>query len=327
MRLRLKDAFGRRIDYLRISLTEKCNFRCVYCMPPEGISRVCPRDVLETDEIVRLVRILAACGVTRVRLTGGEPLLRRDIVTVVEKLSGIPGISHVALTTNGSRLSRTADSLKHAGLNGVNISIDSLRRGRFREVTGRDGLVEVLEGLKRSVDAGLGVKVNVVALRGLGEDEVLEFCALARRNAIEVRFIEFMPLCGSGWRRDLFLPMFQVKSWIRKRYPLVPMERGTAVAETFGIQGSSGRIGFIASLSEPFCEACNRLRLTSSGELRLCLFSPENVNVRALLRGAASDEEILRSIRRAVWFKPKGTDLWKEETDPGRRPKIRMIGG
>jgi len=255
----LVDSFGRTFNYLRVSLTDRCNFRCTYCMPPEGISLLPREDILRFEEIEKLVRIFVSLGIDRVRLTGGEPLLRKKIVSLVAALSHIEGLSEVNLTTNGTLLAPLAESFKEAGLSGINVSLDSLNRVRFKQITLRDELNEVLYGIDKAVKAGLKLKINVVALSDMTHSEFLSFCQRAFNNPIEIRFIEFMPLCGTGYKPDLVLPIGTLKKWAREAYDLIPLERGSQVAESFIIAGGKGRLGFIGSMSEPFCDSCNNL--------------------------------------------------------------------
>ncbi|MDM7917295.1 MAG: GTP 3',8-cyclase MoaA [Candidatus Eisenbacteria bacterium] len=331
----LEDRHGRRLDYLRVSVTDLCNFRCTYCHPASGFA-LQPRDeLLSSEEIERLCRIFARLGVRKIRLTGGEPLLRRDLVPLVERLRCIEGIASLALTTNGARLSALARRLADAGLDSVNVSLDSLDRQRFERITGRDEIDLVLRGIETALTSGLAVKVNVVAMRDLERAEVLAFCEMAERLAIEVRFIEFMPLCGTAWRPDLVLPLDRVRSWIEEERKLEPATaRGARVAESFRFAGGAGGVGFIASLTDPFCGACNRIRMTASGRLGLCLFSQLGVDLRGPLRRGAPDEEIAQTIRQSVWQKPKGAEEFQRAVETGKRsagsvslPSIRLLGG
>ncbi|MFH1263000.1 MAG: GTP 3',8-cyclase MoaA [Pseudomonadota bacterium] len=324
----LLDSFGRKIDYLRVSLTESCNFHCVYCAPTEKVTLAPPRELLASDELIRLLRIFARLGIRRVRLTGGEPLLRRDIVSLVRTLRGFSKFEDIALTTNGSFLASLAEPLERAGLSAVNVSLDSLNRERFARITGRDRLKEVMAGIDRAVAMSLRVKINVMALMDLSREEVLEFCRMAFERPISVRFLEFMPLCGEGWTPDRMLPIGTVRRWISNEYPLRRQHRGPHAAETFAIDGARGTVGFIASLTEPFCEACNRLRLTATGRVHLCLFSPLEFDLRAAVRDGSGDEEIESQIRRAVLQKPRERSAfseWKKGQDP--LPRIRVLGG
>ncbi|MBI2340933.1 MAG: GTP 3',8-cyclase MoaA [Deltaproteobacteria bacterium] len=323
----LHDSYARNLTYLRISLTDRCNFRCVYCMPPEGIKLLPRAEVLTLEEIERLARIFVSLGVNKIRLTGGEPLLRKRIVYLVSSLSRFDGLRELGLTTNGSFLADLAFPLKEAGLNTVNVSLDSLNRERFARITLRDELPEVLSGVTRALEAGLAVKINAVALSDLTRDEVVHFCRLAQNYPLEVRFLEFMPLCGTGYKPELVAPFKGIKSWVFDEMDLVPLPRDENVAETYQVKDGPGRIGFIASMSEPFCGTCTRLRLTSTGGLRLCLFSPLEIDLRTPLRSGAADDEIADLIRKGVWKKPKGHEEYLGKTQYRELPKIRMLGG
>ena len=323
----ITDSFGRHLAYLRISLTDRCNFRCLYCLPPEGVSLVPREELLTLEEIERLSRIFVSLGVTKIRLTGGEPLLRKRVVSLVAALSGIEGLIHLTMTTNGSLLAPLAGDLKEAGLGSINISLDSLSRIRFARITRSDHWHEVMYGITQALSAGLAVKINVVAVSDLSREEVLNFCALARGYPVEVRFLEFMPLCGSGWNNELRLPMQKLKRWVMEALPLREGARGDDVAETYTVEGFEGRIGFIASISSPFCGRCSRLRLTSTGGLRPCLFSDLETDLKTPLRSCASDDELAALIRRAAWGKPKGHEEFLGRMRDGDLPKIRLLGG
>ncbi|EKD41522.1 MAG: hypothetical protein ACD_73C00675G0002 [uncultured bacterium] len=325
--MHLIDSYNRKLDYLRISLTDRCNFRCVYCMPPEGITLLPKNEVLSLEEIGRLAGIFISLGTKKIRLTGGEPLLRKNIVSLVRDLASVAGLEELGLTTNGFFLAPLAHELKANGLSSVNISIDSLNRLRFHHVTRTDSFEDVFAGFMASLEAGLKVKVNVVAMNDLGEKEVESFVELAKKFPVELRFLEFMPLCGSAWQSEKRLSLSQLKQWVSSHCSLVPIPRGRNVADTFQIEGHEGKIGFISSMSEPFCGDCSRLRLTSTGMLRLCLFSPLEMDLRTPLRQGALDEEIAALITRSVLQKPKGHEEYLEKTKYSELPKIRSVGG
>jgi len=324
------DAYGRQITYLRLSVTDQCQFRCVYCMPPEGVPHLPHRELMTADEMERLVQAMAAMGVWRLRLTGGEPLLRRDIVELVERFARIPGITDLALTTNGERLPALARELKRAGLQRINISLDSMNSERFHQLTGVDAFRAVWDGIQASLDAGFAVKINAVAMNGISDEEIDDFARLAAEHPVEVRFIEFMPLCGTGWRPDLMLPIAHVRDRIAARYHLIGQgHRGSEVAESFVIDGGRGRVGFIASMTEPFCSTCSRIRVNAAGKIQLCLFSALTYNILPTLRSGASIEEIQAEVRRAVWQKP-ASHPWADgptEARPENNAMIRIIGG
>jgi molybdenum cofactor biosynthesis protein A len=331
----LVDSFGRRIDNLRISLTDRCNFRCVYCMPPEGLPMLNKSRFLTTEQIVRFVRIVGGVGVSRYRLTGGEPLLRTDICDVVRALKGVPTVAELSVTTNGSRLAELAAPLREAGLDRVNVSLDSVDKRRFQTVTLSAQYDRVRRGIQAALDVGFPVKLNMVILKGLPDEEILEFVQLAVDNDIEVRFLEFMPLCGEGWEADLVYPISRVRDIVRAHFPLEPQYRGNRTAETYEISEGPGKVGFIASLSEPFCETCSRMRLTADGRIRPCLFSDYEVSIGELLANGAGDDEVLAAIRTAVANKPKGNQFvdnpFGAEEEDGTRvsggPFIRTVGG
>jgi len=326
----LMDAHGRRIGDLRLSVTDRCNFRCQYCMPAEGLPWLERSDVLSFEEIERLTRILVGLGVVDVRLTGGEPLVRRDLPNLAARLRGIEGLEDLSLTTNGYLLERHADALVAAGIDRFNVSLDTLARDRFFAMTRRDALPQVLRGLQRLAEfpEAHPIKVNAVALRGFTEQEVLPFARFARERPFEVRFIEFMPLDGDrAWEPSLVLTGEEIRAMIDAVYPLEPAPREpSATARVFRFRDGRGRIGFINPVSEPFCADCNRLRLTADGRLRTCLFSMHETDLRGPLRSGADDDEITRVVREAVWRK----ELKHRVNEPGFRPPARTmsaIGG
>jgi GTP 3',8-cyclase len=326
----LRDAHGRAITDLRVSVTDRCNFRCRYCMPAEGMPWLPREEILSFEEITRLVRILAGLGITDVRLTGGEPLARRDFPRLVAMLSSIDGIRDLSVTTNGYLLERDAAALVDAGIDRVNVSVDSLARDRFHEITRRDALPQVLRGLEAigAFDRVRPIKVNAVAIRDFTEDEVLRFADFARSTDYQVRFIEFMPLDGDrAWERDMVLTGNEVRALIETRYPLEALAREPhATARVYRFADGQGEIGFINPVSEPFCADCNRIRLTADGELRTCLFSVHETDLRAPLRAGVTDAELAETIREAVWRK----ELKHHVNDPGFRPPPRTmsaIGG
>jgi cyclic pyranopterin phosphate synthase len=313
----LVDGHGRPIGDVRISVTDRCNFRCQYCMPAEGLPWL-QRDALLTyEEIARLVRLLASMGVHDVRLTGGEPLVRRDLWRLVEQLSAIEDVHDLSLTTNGYLLTRQVDDLVRAGLRRINVSLDSLAPDRFFQLTRRDSLAQVLEGLEAAQrhEELRPIKVNVVALRDFTEDEVLRFAEFARRHPYEVRFIEFMPLdADHAWTRDRVLPNAEIVAMIDAVYPLEPVGRERhGTARRYRFADGNGSMGFISPVSEPFCGDCNRIRLTAEGELRTCLFSMTETDLRGPLRSGATDAELEAIVRDAVWHK----ELKHHVNDPG----------
>jgi cyclic pyranopterin phosphate synthase len=331
----LVDSYGRRIDNLRVSLTDRCNFRCVYCMPAEGLPMLEKSRFLTLDQIVRFVRIVGGVGVKRYRLTGGEPLLRRDIVEIVRALKAVPTVEELSVTTNGSRLAELSTPLRQAGLDRINVSLDSVDKKRFEAVTLTAQYGRVREGIEAALGAGFPVKLNMVVLKGLPDEEILAFVRMAVDRDIEVRFLEFMPLCGEGWEAELFYPIPQVRDVVRSQFELEAQHRGNRTAETYTIDGGPGKVGFIASLSEPFCADCSRMRLTADGKIRPCLFSDYEVSVGDLLNDGATDAEILAAIRTAVANKPRGNEFMGAPFESGRQngrrvsngPFIRTVGG
>jgi cyclic pyranopterin phosphate synthase len=311
----LVDGHGRRIADLRVSVTDRCNFRCQYCMPAEGLPWLERDAVLSFEEIERLVALTAAMGVTDVRLTGGEPLERSDFPHLVEMLS--PLVEDLSVTTNGFLLERDAEALVRAGVTRFNVSIDSLQRDRFYEMTRRDALPRVLRGLEvlASFPEAHPIKINAVAMRGFTEDEVLPFARFAREYPYEVRFIEFMPLdADHQWTPDAVLTGDEVRAAIEKEFPLEPAPREPhATARVYRFADGRGSIGFINPVSEPFCGDCNRIRLTADGKLRTCLFSLNETDLRAPLRDGAGDAELERIVRDAVWRK----ELKHRVNEPG----------
>ena len=332
----LVDSFGRQVTYLRISLTDRCNFRCIYCMPAEGLPVLPWSQYLTSEEIIRFVRIIGRLGVTRIRLTGGEPLLREDIVEIVSSLKMIDTVHDLSITTNGSQLGHLARSLKEAGLDRINISLDSLNPERFKKVTLSDTFHEVRDATFLALRLGFPVKLNMVALRGLTPEEIVDFVRLACFYPLEVRFLEFMPLCGTGWKPDLVYPIEEVRQIVGEHFDLQEINpRGDQVAQTFEIRGGKGKVGFIASVTEPFCNQCSRIRLSSDGKIHPCLFSDRQVSVKELLREKAPDEKIMETIRFAVTIKPKGNQFsdhpfqFDQENNFEFQPvpMIRSIGG
>jgi GTP 3',8-cyclase len=326
----LRDGHGRLIGDLRVSVTDRCNFRCQYCMPAEGLPWLDRSELLTFEEIERVVRLLVPLGVHSVRLTGGEPLVRRGLPDLVRMLRTIEGLEDLSLTTNGYLLEGLAEALVDAGLERINVSLDSLSRDRFFQMTRRDSLPQVIRGLEtleRFPQLGL-VKVNCVAMRGFTEDEVIPFADLARRKPYQVRFIEFMPLdADHAWSADRVLTGSEIRTMIDRVYPLEPLEREAhATAKVWRFRDGRGEIGFVNPVSEPFCADCDRIRLTAEGKLRTCLFSLHETDLREPLRSGADDEQVVEAVRDAVWRK----ELKHHVAEPGfRQPPRTMsqIGG
>jgi cyclic pyranopterin phosphate synthase len=311
----LIDGHGRRIGDLRLSVTDRCNFRCQYCMPAEGLPWLERSAVLSFEEIERVVALLAEMGIGSLRLTGGEPLVRRDFPRLAGMLA--PLVEDLSVTTNGYLLERDAAALVAAGINRFNVSIDSLQRDRFFDMTRRDALPQVLRGLEALAahPEAHPIKVNAVALRGFTEEEVLPFARFAREHPYEVRFIEFMPLDGDrSWTRDQVLTGAEVRAAINAVFPLEAEPREpSATARTYRFADGTGRIGFINPVSEPFCSDCDRIRLTADGKLRTCLFSLNETDLREPLRAGASDDDLEQIVRDAVWRK----ELKHHVNEPG----------
>ena len=304
------DRFGRRHVYLRLAITEYCNLSCTYCRPG-GAAGPGPKmaSAMSAGAIERLVRVCAGLGVKKVRITGGEPTVRPDLVEITRRIATVPGIETLALTTNGVHLADLAAPLREAGLEKLNVSLDSLRPDRFATITGRDELDAVLQGVDAAFAAGFApLKVNVVVMRGVNDDELLEFVALGRDRAINVRFIEYMPFRENGWSREGLVPYQEMLARISRKFPVEPIGRGErtgGVAKDFAIEGHLGRVSFITPISDTFCERCNRLRITADGRLKTCLFAPAGVDLAVAMEGGSTDEELSLLIRSALEQKPE----------------------
>ncbi|KAM4625385.1 molybdenum cofactor biosynthesis protein 1 isoform 1-T1 [Polymixia lowei] len=304
----LTDTFGRRHSYLRISLTEKCNLRCQYCMPEEGVKLTPRSQLLSTSEVLTLARLFVQEGVEKIRLTGGEPLIRPDILDIIAELRKLEGLKTIAVTTNGMNLARLLPKLKEAGLDLINISLDSLVPAKFEFIVRRKGFHKVMEGIDKAIEMGYNpVKVNCVIMRGLNEDELLDFVALTEKKPLEVRFIEYMPFDGNKWNFKKMVSYQEMLDHIRQQWPALEMlPIGHAdTAKTFKVPGFKGQVGFITSMSDHFCGSCNRLRITADGNLKVCLFGNSEVSLRDVLRSGAPDEELLQIIGAAVGRKKK----------------------
>jgi len=327
----LRDGWGREIRSVRVSVTDKCNFRCTYCMPAEGLEWLGRDEILTFEEIARLVRVLASLGVDEVRLTGGEPLVRRDLPALVEMLAAIPGVRDLSLTTNGVLLDRLAGPLVAAGLKRINVSLDSLSHVRFAELTRRDALDAVLRGLEEAerYPELRPIKVNCVAIKGFTEEEVPALAELARRKPYVVRFIEFMPLDADEiWREDQVLTGGEIRALIEERYgPLVELPaKASSTARRYGFADGIGELGFVNPVSEPFCSSCDRIRLTADGQLRTCLFSRREWDLKTPLRDGSSDEQVVAALRNAVAHK----ELKHRINEPGfvrASRSMSQIGG
>lgn len=325
---RLVDRFGRAHTYLRISVTDRCNLRCFYCMPLEGIAWKKKEEILNFDEIKLIAEIFAELGINKIRLTGGEPLVRKDLPVLVSMLDGVDGIETLALTTNAALLAPNAKLLKQCGIKQLNISLDSLKPERFEKITGRDEHKKVLDGIHASLEAGFqSLKLNVVAISGVNDDEVLDFIEFAYDKPINFRFIEFMPFKNNDWNISKVITARDMLEAISARYTLKPLETDpSAVAKDFAIEGGKGTVSFITSMSDSFCSTCNRLRLTADGSIKSCLFYPAETNVRGALRAGAGREEIEAMILDALDKKPEAHPPAEEIAAQENRSMIE-IGG
>ncbi|KAL9865292.1 molybdenum cofactor biosynthesis protein 1 isoform 2-T2 [Geothlypis trichas] len=304
----LMDSFGRQHNYLRISLTEKCNLRCQYCMPEEGVQLTPKSELLTTQEIITLARLFVKEGVDKIRLTGGEPLIRPDVVDIVGELYKLEGLKTIAVTTNGINLTRLLPRLKEAGLNAINISLDTLVPAKFEFIVRRKGFHKVMEGIHKATELGYHpVKVNCVVMRGFNEDEVLDFVDFTKDLPLDVRFIEYMPFDGNKWNFKKMVSYKEMLDTIKQRWPeleKLPCET-SSTAKSYKVPHFQGQISFITSMSEHFCGSCNRLRITADGNLKVCLFGNSEVSLRDHLRSGASEEELIQIIGAAVGRKKK----------------------
>lgn len=327
---RLQDGHGRAIKNLRISVTDRCNFRCRYCMPEEGLTWLSRAEILTYEEIARLARLFVRIGVEEIRLTGGEPTVRADLPDLIRMLRGIDGLKSLSLTTNGFTLKEMCRDLVEAGLQRINVSLDTPVREKFAHITRRDALPKVMAGLEECErhPSLRPIKVNAVAIRGFSEEDVLAFAELARRKPYVVRWIEFMPLDAEGkWDRQDVLTGAEIRAIIESRYPLVRIrDDRIQTAQRFAFADGKGEVGFINPVSEPFCSTCDRIRLTADGHLRTCLFSRWETDLRTPLREGATDEELEAIVRDAVWQK----ELKHQVNEPGFQRASRsmsQVGG
>ncbi len=326
----LIDSFGRKIVNLRISVTDRCNLRCSYCIPTEDVEWLPREGVLSFEEIERFVRVVAPLGIRKLRLTGGEPLLRKDLPDLVARLTAVPGIEDVGMTTNAVGLARKARALREAGLRRLNVSLDTVDRALYEQLTRRDSLPAVLDGLAAADEAGFApLKINAVIERHKNLGEVVPLAKLARERGFVLRFIEFMPIgMGDGWRKDVVVPNAEILELLRGIGPLEPVGEpdGTGPAQRWRWKDGAGEIGLIGSVTEPFCDHCNRIRITADGKLRTCLFSVREHDVRALLRGGGSDEDVAALVRAAVEKKEPGHRIGQADfVKPDRT--MSSIGG
>lgn len=322
------DAQGRTIDYVRISVTDRCNLRCIYCMPEKGIPMASHEDLLTFEEIERLCRILADLGIRKVKLTGGEPLVRKDFVELVRKIKAIEGIEKVTLTTNGVLLEAQMDELAAAGINGVNISLDTLNRRKFEEITRRDSFNEVYRGIQKALTyPEISLKLNCLPL-GLEGQNLEEIAELAKDNKVHIRFIEVMPI-GQG-KKYQFLSEMQIIERLQKKFGImVPFEEalGFGPGHYYSIEGFQGKVGFISAISHKFCGSCNRIRLTAEGYLKSCLQYDTGRDLRKLLRSGATDSEIKENITLAIEEKPVGHIFLSDHIEEEEHHTMSQIGG
>jgi GTP 3',8-cyclase len=327
----LKDTFGRTIDDLRISLTDRCNFRCIYCMPAEGLPWLPRREILTYEEILRLARIFIGLGIHTIRLTGGEPLMRQDVEVLIAGLVRLDATLDLSMTTNGFFLVEKVRRLADAGLKRINVSLDSLQPERFERMVRRDGQLvsKILAGIRLAREAGLNpIKLNCVIMRGYNDDEIVDFARLGREQDVQVRFIEYMPLDAQGrWTMDTVVPGAEIHARVHAVYPLRSEHGdGSEPATVHHFADGRGSIGIIASVSQPFCDSCNRVRITADGHLRTCLFSLTDHDLKGLLRSGASDEDLADFIIATVWKKEAGHKINQPDfVKPDR--SMSAIGG
>lgn len=321
----MEDSYERKIDYLRVSVTDRCNLRCFYCMPEEGVEWKESSEILRYEEMELIIQAAVNAGIRKVRITGGEPLVRKNVVSFIEYISKMPEIEDISMTTNGFYLADKLPALKAAGLKRVNISLDTLNSTNFEKITGRSGLDKVLAAIELALELGLyPVKVNMVLLKGINEDDALRLASWTKEKDIDVRYIELMPLGGAG--KEYFLPVQVIEERLNSLGKLIDcQEKGNGPALYKKFSGAAGKIGFISPLSNHFCHRCNRMRLTADGKLKPCLISPVEIDIKSVLRQGASVEELTEVFKQAVRLKPERHHL-NEENYQGKR-KMSQIGG
>ena len=329
-RPKLIDGMGRTIVNLRISVTDRCNFRCTYCMPADNVEFMDRSNLLSFEEIQRVAQIVSRMGINRIRLTGGEPLMRKNLPVLIKMLNEVDGIDDIAMTTNAYFLKDQAQSLKDAGLKRLNVSLDALDPEKFRDVNRRDCLQSVLDGLDTARKVGFkSIKINAVAVRNFSETEIMSLIEMGRSDGFEIRFIEFMPLDSDKvWERDKVLFGHEIVNIIKENYELVPIDNSLEIgpASEYNFADGKGKIGIITAVSNPFCDHCNRIRMTADGKLRTCLFSTKETNLKELIRSGATDETIIETLNQAVLVKEPGHKI---NLDDFERPTRAMhaIGG
>ena len=329
-RPKLIDGMGRTIVNLRISVTDRCNFRCTYCMPADNVEFMDRSNLLSFEEIQRVAQIVSRMGINRLRLTGGEPLMRKNLPVLIKMLNEVDGIDDIAMTTNAYFLKDQAQSLKDAGLKRLNVSLDALDPEKFRDVNRRDCLQSVLDGLDTARKVGFkSIKINAVAVRNFSETEIMSLIEMGRSDGFEIRFIEFMPLDSDKvWERDKVLFGHEIVNMIKDNYELVPIDNSLEIgpASEYNFADGKGKIGIITAVSNPFCDHCNRIRMTADGKLRTCLFSTEETNLKELVRSGATDQTIIETLKQAVLVKEPGHKI---NLDDFERPTRAMhaIGG
>ncbi len=329
-RPKLIDGMGRTIVNLRISVTDRCNFRCTYCMPADNVEFMDRSNLLSFEEIQRVAQIVSRMGINRLRLTGGEPLMRKNLPVLIKMLNEVDGIDDIAMTTNAYFLKDQAQSLKDAGLKRLNVSLDALDPEKFRDVNRRDCLQSVLDGLDTARKVGFkSIKINAVAVRNFSETEIMSLIEMGRSDGFEIRFIEFMPLDSDKvWERDKVLFGHEIVNMIKENYELIPIDNSLEIgpASEYNFADGKGKIGIITAVSNPFCDHCNRIRMTADGKLRTCLFSTKETNLKELIRSGATDETIIETLKQAVLVKEPGHKI---NLDDFERPTRAMhaIGG
>lgn len=325
----LTDTFGRQHTYLRISLTERCNLRCQYCMPAEGVDLTHKAKLLTTDEILRLAELFVQQGINKIRLTGGEPTVNKDLLHIVSSLRQLQGLETIAITTNGITLTRQLVALQRAGLNALNISLDTLKPERFEVISRRKGWQKVMAGIDLAIQLGYTpVKVNCVVMKGFNDDEVLDFVALTKNKEVDIRFIEYMPFTGNQWRDTKMMSFREMLDVIKQNYAdFQPLEnKPNDTSKAYKVPGHKGQVGFITSMSEHFCGSCNRLRLMADGSLKVCLFGNAEISLRDALRSNCSEDDLLAMIGAAVKRKKKQHAGMFNLAQMPNRPMI-LIGG